>query len=474
MSDNQYKGLDKGIDACMIWPSSAADQMGKIVEQCRITDTIFSTDGRFTGDAPLPTRAGFAAEELHAETFNFDAILKNKDVRAFTDRTPGTPLSTNDPTNDIVITSGGKVVKGAQLKFYRNGQATANAFRETRDGAVYYDKTDSMVAPSDQLEDVRTAAEMTAKRNETVRPQVSKAAKAVQEKATDKLSHDGVESEPLTRSEARTAAGHGKKAEELRKSIQDKYKTKSTLQQTGKAAGTAAVVASVVAGTVNTIHCMRQVREGKMREDEAVKYILKNTAIAACDAALKAGAATAAVSITARNVPQLFAGSMLQSNLAKGSVAGAAICAVDLAQGLVKVAAGKMTWRELEERTGKNVLQTTAGVIGSSIGATLGAAGGPVGAAIGGFVGGMITSVAATVAIENHIEKPFKETMANTQLLVESGQTMKLAVEYLAAVDAAMRDFRVGLAASERDFDRGTRINRTKIASNWAKINSMK
>lgn len=470
----EYHGLDRGIDACMIWPSSAADQMGKIVEQCKLTDGILSSDFRICGNAPLATRAGFVAEELHAETFNLDAILNNKDVRAFTDRSPGTPLTTNDPTNDIAIVSDGQMVKGVQLKYYKDARATANAFRDMRDGIAHYEKTDAMVGPSDQVEEIRKFADQTAKRNDGIRPGVAKAARSVRDKVTDRLSHDGVESRPLSRSEARSIASGTPEGKELHKDIQSHYKNKSTLQQTAKAAGAAAAVATVVAGTVNTLSCLKKVRDGRMSSEEAIRYILKNTSIAACDAALKAGSATAAVSIATRNIPQMFTGSALQANLAKGGVAGAAICAVDLVQSLVMVASGKMTWRQLEERTGKNIFQTGAGVVGSSIGASIGAAGGPVGAMIGGFIGGMITSVAMTVAIENRVEKPFRQVMANTELLVESGAFMKRAIEYLAASDAMMNKFKEGLAVAEREFDSGTKRNRAQISENWAKINAMR
>ena len=59
MNKNKYSGAEKTAEVCMIWPKSAADQMGKIIEQCRLTDTIMATDARISGGAPLATRAGF-------------------------------------------------------------------------------------------------------------------------------------------------------------------------------------------------------------------------------------------------------------------------------------------------------------------------------------------------------------------------------------------------------------------------------
>lgn len=472
----EYKGAEKTAEVCMIWPTAAADQMGKIVEQCNFTDRLIEGSKHIVGKGSLASSAGFAAEEVTAETFNLDAILKGKSVRAFTDACENSPIPTHDPVRDVVVMDKGQQVKTAQLKFYKTAERTEKAFRDIRGGEGHYNEVDQMVAPADQLDGVRDAARIDELKNQGRRPDVADAARQIQDKATDRVSHDGVESKPLTKAEAEQIAKDAKfdNKKGVHRKIQDAYKTKSTIQQSVKAAAGAAVVTTVIAGTINTISCLDKVNKGQMTTADAMKYILKNTAIAASDSALKAAGATAAVSLTARALPELFTGSILQANLATGAVAGTAVCAIDVVECLVKVAAGQMTWKEFETRTGKNAIQTGAGVVGASIGATLGAVGGPVGSAIGGIVGGMITSVAATVAIENHIEKPFKETIANTQLLVESGQVMKVAVGYLAAADFVMENFRVGLAASERDFDRSTRVNKSKIAANWAKINAMK
>jgi hypothetical protein len=170
----------------------------------------------------------------------------------------------------------------------------------------------------------------------------------------------------------------------------------------------------------------------------------------------------------------LFSGTALQANFATGAVGGAAVCAIDLVECLVMVAAGRMSWKELETRTGKNLFQTGSGVVGATIGGTLGSVAGPIGTMAGAMIGGMITSVATTVAIENHIEKPFKETMMNTQHLVDTGMAMKNSIEFLAVSTVAVEHFKIGLHQSESEFDSGVVRNRRVIASNWAKINSMK
>lgn len=471
-----YKGAEKTAEVCMIWPTAAADQMGKIVEQCNLTDRLIESSKHIVGKGSLASSAGFAAEEVTAETFNLDAILKDKSVRAFTDACENSPIPTHDPVRDVVVMENGEQVKTAQLKFYKTAERTEKAFRDIKGGEGHYNEVDQMVAPADQVDGVREAARIDELKNQGRRPGVADAAHQIQEKATDRVSHDGVESKPLTKSEAEQIAKEAKNGEGkgVHKKIQDSYKNKSTIQQTAKAAAGAAIVTTVIAGTINTVSCLRKVQSGQMSPSDAMKYILKNTAIAASDSALKAAGATAAVSITTRAIPNLFTGSVLQTNLATGAVGGAAVCAIDLVECLVMVAAGKMTWQELETRTGKNIFQTGAGVVGATIGATLGAVGGPLGATAGAIIGGMITSVAATVAIENHIEKPFREIMDNARSLAQAETLMSNAMNYLEGATVAMEDFKKGLFLSQVDFEKGMASLRQKRTANWNLIHNLK
>lgn len=474
---SKYQGADKTAEVCTIWSAAAAKQMGAMVEQCNYSNRIIANSGHIVGEGSLASSAGFAAEEVTAETFNLDAILKGEKVRAFTDACENSPIPTHDPVRDVVVVEDGKIVKTGQLKFYKTAERTEKAFRDIKGGEGHYNEVDQMIAPSDQVEGVRDAARIDELKNKVNRPKVAEAAKQVKDKATDRLSHEDVESRPLTKAEAEQLANEAKegKTDGLHKEIQDAYKTKSTIQQTAKAAVGAAAITTVIAGTINTISCLSKVQNGEMTYGDAMKYILKNTAIAAGDSAIKAGAATASVSLTARVFPELFvSGSVLQSNLTAGAIGGAAVCAVDLVECLVLVAAGKMTMKELEARTGKNIFQTGAGVVGSSIGAAIGAAGGPIGSVIGALVGGLITSVASTIAIENHIEKPFVETMENAKALVDAEEAMECSIRYLVRADEIMEGFKVGLAASEKDFYVGSCRNRKRIAASWAKINAMK
>lgn len=435
---------------CQMWPQAAADEMLKMVRECKLSDAALV---RLSGTAQNNAiKGGFAAELLHKETFNLDAILNDKTVRAFTDKCDGTPLTANHQAHDIVMTDTGQQVGSAQLKYFRSPKDTADAFRDIRDGAAHYKDVDAMVGPSDQLAGIKGAARRTELGAADKRPVVADAARDVQAKATDRLSHDGVESTPLSKADA-VALGKGDKTSVSKhEEIQNTFKRSSTLKHSMKAAGSAALITTVIAGTLNTIRCLDDVQNGKLETREAIAQVLKETGIAAADSALKAGVATAAVSQAVDAMPALFSGSILQTSLASGTVAGAAICAVDVAECLVLVAMGRMTTAEMQTRTGKNILQTTAGVVGASIGAAIGAPAGPIGIFIGSFIGGMITSVAATVAIENGIERPWQMLLADTASLVDTQTVMVRSVEYLAIAQESFGHFAIGLQASEKAF----------------------
>lgn len=429
--------LSRSFEYCTIWHSSsrAALEMSKLVEQCRLTDSVFSTDGRLCGHAPLASRAGFAAEEIHALTYNLEAILHGKETRAFTDRYPGSPLAGNDPACDIVVCCNGEQKYGAQLKYYRTPEKTANACRDIRDGGQHYESVDAMVVPAEQLDGCREAARRTELRNQEIRPEVADAARTVQQKATDRLEYDGVSSRPLSKKEAEQIAGRSPEGKKLYSDIQNEYKDRSTLKQTGSAMVSAAVTSTVVAGTLNIINYLNLVRKNEISPEEAVKKILTGTAIAVCDSSLKAGGATATVSLTARTFPDLFSGSLFSQTMVAGSVAGSAVCAIDLIGCAVSAAAGKMSLAELEERVGKNVFQTAAGTWGASLGAVIGAPAGPLGSMLCSMFGGMISSMVMSLAIENHIERPFRELVKNEKNLLADRRSLLSTLENLSRID---------------------------------------
>ncbi|MCD2451088.1 hypothetical protein GO003_011850 [Methylicorpusculum oleiharenae] len=471
MNNERKKAISQSISACPIWPTQAAEKVGQMIGEINQANTIM---GNISATAQnSATKGGFAAETFHGESFNLDAILKDNDVRAFTDKFANWPLKTNHEIHDIVVMKDGEQVLGAQLKYFKNGDETQKAFRSSKDGVHRYEKSDLFVGPSDQINDIKTSANKAALKNQQTRPDVSRAAEKVRDNTSGKLDVEGVQSTPLSRRDAEQLGTGSKTGKELHENMQNGYLNKATVQQSIRAAGSAVIITAVTAGCINTFQSIKQLRDGEITAEQAALCIMRDTAIAAGDSALKAGAATASVSMTARALPELFTGSAFQTSLATGAVAGLTICAVDAVQCIVLYAAGKMTIEELESRTGKNVFQTSAAVVGASVGASIGGLGGPVGALVGSLVGGMITSLAMTIALDNHVEKTFRLTLAATQQVVSNGINAHESLRYLYLSQGYYAEFQKGLYLSEQHFAHQIKTMQAQSVRLKNKINNL-
>lgn len=452
MESQDRRTLTGAVSVCPLWSAQAAGKVCDMLQQIEQSNLLMQRIASTTQNNAI--KGGFAAETWHAETLNLDAILKDSEVRAFTDNFNNTPLARNDTVHDIVVMRGEEQVLGAQLKYFKDAEATQKAFRSTKDGIHQYKDTDVFLGPSDQIDAIRQSAQHDALRNQQTRPAVSEAAAKVRDNTCGQLDVDGVTSTPLTKREAEQLGSGSDTGQQMHGKMQDGYLNRATVQQSLRAAGSAAVITTVIAGSINTFTHLQQVRDGKITPEEATRRILQSTVIAAGDAALKAGVGTASVAMATRAMPGLFVGAGFTNVLARGGVAGAVVCVVDLVQCLVLVSVGRMTMAELETRTGTNILQTGAGVIGASIGATVGAIGGPPGAVVGGIIGGLITSMAMTIAMDNHVEKAFRMTLDGTRQVVDSALSMHDTLEYLQVSQAFYADFHKGLVLSERHFAR--------------------
>jgi hypothetical protein len=155
-------------------------------------------------------KAGFVAEEMHAETFNLDAAESMAPVRAFTDRHDDFSNTgyTRNGVSDVVIADGEQVRIPNQSKYYQSPSATANAHRVLgQDGQPKY-QGQGLLVPSDQLEGVRAEAHRTRIKNEGPdgRPAVAEAAAMVEKGASDRISHGTVQSSPLSLGDAKAIA----------------------------------------------------------------------------------------------------------------------------------------------------------------------------------------------------------------------------------------------------------------------------
>lgn len=425
----------------------AKEQMAQLIEEHFKSQELFnkinSTQNNYA------SKGGFDAEIWHAHSFNNDAILKGNSNRAYTDKHAGwsdfelngKQLSPNDSRVDIVIGKDGKIDTSAQSKFNADYKSTARELSAYTDNGPKYKDADTLLAPSDQVENVRDLSNRVAdsmdinkSQNTPRRDAYSQTATKVKGKITDGKSS----STELSKAEA-DELGKGKldKVNEL----DSKYQTQSTFQQMGKAAAGAAAFTAVASGVMNTVTYIQMAREGKISSEEAVLKILGETASSAADSAVKASLQVGVNSYLTRSVSREVATNILakqgmSSMLRSNAVTVGVVCAVDCVKDLVKFGSGKITEQEFYDRQGKNLLNTSAGVIGGSLGTSAAASAASmlgIGTTSlgysalmlsGGLAGGLIAGMAMSLAIENGIEAPYRDLVKNTDALRDTANEL--------------------------------------------------
>jgi hypothetical protein len=229
MNNERKKAITQSISACPIWPTRAAEKIGQMIGEINQANTIMGKISVTAQNSAI--KGGFAAETFHAESFNLDAILNDKGVRAFTDEFANTPLQRNHQTHDIVVMKDGKQVSGVQLKYFKDADATQKAFRSSKDGVHHYENSDLFVGPSDQIEGIKTSANKATLKNQQVRPEVSRAAEKVRDNTAGKIEVDGVKSTSLSKRDAEHLGAGTETGKELHENMQNGYLNKATLQR---------------------------------------------------------------------------------------------------------------------------------------------------------------------------------------------------------------------------------------------------
>ncbi len=437
--ENKYeKAFSQLGEIQTIFPASAKLEIAQMVERFTLTDDILK-DKILNTKWSVPQKAGRAAEELLAETHDLEAILRGKESRTITDRHPQWEkigLIKDDPVSDIVgIDGDGNVIYKAQAKFYKSASDTAKEIRKVEDGSHKYADVDALICPEEQLNDIIDISRKTA-RIETVkgRKPVAEASENTAEKAIDKCDFDNAPGKSFEQSELNEIAKSSEKGEKIKKTYRNDYQKRSTIKQMKQAATGAAAISAIMSGTFNTVVYCKMVRDGKMSESEAVIKIIGETASSAADSALKASANVGLQSLMVRygtrEMTKQIAKNSLKSLVRTNMVTVGVVCGIDMIKDLVRLSAGKIDKQEFEAKNGKNVLNTSAGVMGAGVVSNVAALIPiPYAGLIGGIAGGLIAGLAMQFAIENHIEKPYQELVSNTVALTQSMQIFQRVLE---------------------------------------------
>lgn len=433
--EQRYQALFNSLGAVQtIFPHEAKMQMAHMLEEA--TRRSQNLHGIASTQQTAAVKAGFAAEEVLSETYNHDAILRGSANRALTDRDAAFPGQFNDPSSDIgIIDADGHIQHSAQVKIYKDSATTRDqmGLLDRHTGQPKYANEDALIGPRDQINptdgrpSVADRARVKAQVESTKRPEVARSMRDVEHKSTDRLStEDGTAGRGFDKKQYEDLGQQNQKGRQQREQYLDQYRTQSTFQQMGKAAVGAATITAVSAGVYNTLIYVRAVREGRMSADEAAIKIVAETGASAADCALKASVNTGVQSTMVRYGGQKALQTTLMRSTAGGlmrtsAVTVAVIGAIDLAKNLVLLSAGKISQAEFEERSGKSLLNTGAGVYGGAVGAMVGTPFfPPIGTYVGSVLGAMVSGFAMQFAIENGLEKPFRQAVEDTQQVKEA------------------------------------------------------
>lgn len=310
--------------------------------------------------------AGRVAEEWHKTTFKVDAALKNRPDLDVTVGPKGGIGSRGSA--DLTVTQNGNKVAEAGLK-YRN-KPTNTAF----DQSNTFDAGRQKVCPSDQLDKVR---ELANKRAETGTLKASEYADTAKN-ATDKLTHENVQSKPLSKAEANDLVKNPGRLG------QDAF-----LLEMGQAAKGGAIFGAAAGAVASSFKNISACMDGEKEVEEALVDIAGDT--------VKSGAQGALLGVGGVVVKQGLTKAGL-NGLAKGAlpvaIASSAFEAgCHIVSDLDEFIDGGIDGVELTERavvhTAKAATKGAAAWGGAEAGAAIGSLLGPLGTLAGGVIGGM-------------------------------------------------------------------------------------
>ncbi|NQZ91551.1 MAG: hypothetical protein HRT97_04320 [Moritella sp.] len=348
-----------------------------------LKQTITKKCGEITNQT-LAVQQGFLAEGHHAASFNINAASKGVDnVHASMDS-----ISAIDPVVDIRISESNGSFTDAQVKFYKDGSASAKAISDQKYNGV------GKVVPKDQLSDAQSAAGRQAARNQQTRPEVSNNYQNTADKVDDSIRSS---TNPNIKSDSIARKGEGG-TEDLTNKIKNgekvKYGKKAEVQselqsvQYGNALKAGSIAGLVSSSASELIRVMRSDKPLTREECEEVAInIVLGTASGATKALLTTGLQHAGKHLAENASKEILKSA--GKTLLKGNVAAnVALMAAELGKGLFQYGRGDIDGIEFAEN------MTSAG-----LNIAAGAAGYAAGVAMAPVVGTMITTSVSSAAV---------------------------------------------------------------------------
>jgi hypothetical protein len=311
---------------------------------------------------------GRVAEVWHKSTFKADAALKNGHELDVIIGPKGGVAGKGSA--DLTVLKNGAKVEEAGLKYYNKANETA--FNQSN----VFDQGRQKICPSDQVANVKKYSAARAESGALKSPQYSDTAKNV----TDKLTHENVQSKPLSKSESVDLV-----------SSPSRLGQEALKVEIGQAAKGGALLGGGIGLWVSVLSNISSCVDGDKEVGEAVVDVAVDTVKASVQ-----GAAVGAGGAVVRN--QLLKSGA--KGLAKGSLpVVVAASALEAGTGIAKdfrdLCNGKIDGGDFVAgtviHTGKAAVKGGASWGGAELGTVIGTvAFGPIGAVVGGFAGGIL------------------------------------------------------------------------------------
>jgi hypothetical protein len=355
-----------------------------------------------------PNLDGFIAEHHHANTFNLDATAKGSNYRAEV-------LESNlKDSADIVIKDGnGSVVKEVSLKYHATAKSTEGSLKGR------YEDMDKVVDP-EQAQSI--------------------------EGAKSRVEYDGVQSQPLTKAEAKTIQEKTQQKDDAGNPNGEIKQYKWNDVSRGEIAKRIGKQALIGAGLVAGFHGVRvfgrRVWNNLLgKKNPPLSADLQDFFQSSVKSSAHVGiqvAVSGAIVVSARNG---WLGAVLKNSPA-GRLASMAYLGMENAKVLFKLAKGELTGMEAVDAMGKTTtslaISMAAAGAGMVQGAALGVVFGPVGVFVGGLVGGIVGGMAGS-KIGEHIYEGGKKIVKTAVDVVRS--TVSAVSEGIKSVGRTLNPF---------------------------------
>ena len=381
-------------------------------------------------------------EYIEATKFNADAAIKNSSFKAFVTAAEGKPRA----AADLIIKDNERIVREVQAKSMNRASNLTNSLSDDK-----YAEMQKLVPKGNALE----VRELAKGRSQYLDESYGDTAKNV----TDKLNHNGIESEGTPYVENLWAAENP----ELYAAITEaKYVAGEALATGANAAVAGFVITGAISGVKNALASSK----GEITLEQAIAKTFQDSG----NSALRSGAVGTTSTVIRYGATKLGIKELGQLNTSVAIAAGA----IDIGVSIYSFAKGEITSEELIERIGQTGTCTTYSLyVGAAGGAVLGSVGAVVGSMAGYLIAASVYQSATAIFKDARLAETEAErviTLCNEACKAMEEQRREFQHSFGINFQARCAEFDACFAAIEVGFANSDYDATTKSLSSFASL----